>query len=98
MASLCFASSCRELKKADAAAELAVREAEFKLMRGDAIEKRLLLDRPNFMDALLDVLHTHLISSSLRDTAELPLIDFLSGVSVKVSHTSIFCLISCLGA
>ena len=41
---------------------------------------RLVRDRPDLLDALLDLLRMDLISSSLRDAADSPLIDFLSSV------------------
>ena len=57
-------------------------------MREGAFEDRLVPDRRDLVDALLDVLPTDLPSSSLSDAVN----DFLSSVYVSASHPSIFVL------
>ena len=51
-------------------------------MREGAFEDRLVLDRRDLVDALVDLLPADLKSSSLRDAA----MDFLSSVCVSATH------------
>ena len=68
---MCFASSCKTLNSASLAANSAAASALFMSMTDGAFEDRLVRDRLDLLDALLDLLRTDLISSSLRDAAEL---------------------------
>ena len=78
------------LNSTSLAAKSAAASALFTSMIEGAFEDRLVRDRPDLLDALLDLLRTDLTSSSLRDAADSPQINSLSSVWVRASHLSIF--------